>query len=232
MPVRKKQWISWQREKKVKDRDKRKLLPGAAAAAAAASIVVYLLLLHVEAKVLGDYERVAVWAAEKEIEEGTLLTRDNLADYARVVWLEKALFAEGMLTEELLIKEAMSTGKILKGTILTAAMMEETDELTKGIREPVVAGVKGEDLFQMVSGRLRSGDRIHIYLVEEEMGEIRKSWENVLVYQVFDSSGREIDASDRTTAAGRINIIMDKEEAEIFYGGLAKGSVRAVRVWK
>ena len=56
------------------------------------------------------------------------------------------------------------------------------------------------------------------------------AWESVYVQQVFDISGKDIDAADRTTAAQRLNIYLDKKDIEAFYTGLAGGSLRVVKV--
>ena len=56
------------------------------------------------------------------------------------------------------------------------------------------------------------------------------AWESVYIQQAFDISGKDIDAGDRTTAAQRLNIYLDKSDIGDFYTGLAGGSLRAVKV--
>ena len=81
----------------------------------------------------------------------------------------------------------------------------------------------------MVNGILRSGDRIHIYTVEEDTKNANLIWENVFVQGAFDNSGNQIQDGDEETAAARINIVLEKSCIERFYSELAKGSLRVVK---
>ena len=96
------------------------------------------------------------------------------------------------------------------------------------VSEPVVAGLRAEDLYQVVGGVLRAGDRIHIYRVDEE-GKAVLAWENVYVQGVFDQSGTAISNEDRNTAAQRINVYLDKKVVEEFYSQLNAGALRIVK---
>lgn len=118
---------------------------------------------------------------------------------------------------------------IEEGTLLTKGMFEPMTEVLREMKEPVIASFKAEDLYQVVSGTLRSGDRIHIYQVDEA-GEVTLGWENIFVQQVFDHSGLAISCEDLASAAQRINVYMDKDCMEEFYAKLATGSLRAVKV--
>ena len=121
---------------------------------------------------------------------------------------------------------------IEKGTVLTTGLLQEAVEITGEMNEPVIAGFRAEDLYQVAGGVLRAGDRIHIYCVnqekEAEAGKIL--WENVYVQEVFDQTGTTIEGNDNTTPAQRINIYLDKAHVAEFYTELAQGSLRAVKV--
>ena len=107
-------------------------------------------------------------------------------------------------------------------------MFETKNEITAQMEEPVVAGLRADDLYQVVGGVLRAGDRIHIYRVNEE-GEAELAWENVYVQGVFDQSGTAISNDDRDTAAQRINVYLDKKVIEEFYSQLNAGALRIVK---
>lgn len=92
-----------------------------------------------------------------------------------------------------------------------------------------MAGFKAEDLYQVVGGVLRAGDRIHIYSMSEE-GEALPAWSNVYVREVFDQAGNRIVSGDTAAAAQRVNIYLDKKDVEAFYSRLASGTLRVVRV--
>ena len=107
-------------------------------------------------------------------------------------------------------------------------MFEKLNDITAQMSEPVVAGLRADDLYQVVGGVLRAGDRIHIYRVNEE-GEAVLAWENVYIQGVFDQSGTTISNDDRNTAAQRINVYLDKKMVEAFYSWLNAGTLRIVK---
>ena len=122
--------------------------------------------------------------------------------------------------------------QIPKGSIVTTAMFTGEKGYAEGLYTPVVAGCKGEDLFQMVSGVLRKGDLVNMYTVNEDLGETYLLWENVMVYQAFDASGNSIAPEDTTTPAARVNLLLEEGYAEQFYQELSQGSLRMVKIWE
>ena len=109
---------------------------------------------------------------------------------------------------------------------------ENTGLIWSIVRRYYGRGAEPEDLYQLVSGTLRGGDRIHIYTVDEEIGQAYLTWDNVMVYQAFDSSGSLIPPQDTVSAATRINVLLEEGNAELFYSELYRGSLRVVKLWE
>ena len=118
-------------------------------------------------------------------------------------------------------------------------MFTAVNDITKDMTQPVVAGFKADDLYQVVGGVLRSGDRINIYQVNENADNWTDAssdtaaslvWGNVFVQEVFASAGAVISTSDSTTPAQRVNIYMDNDNVAAFYAALAQGSLRVVKI--
>lgn len=208
-----------------------KLWIGAILAAFAAAVAIYLTLLQVEKNTLAGYEKTEIYVAACEIPAGQVIQTDNFESFFHPARIDADLAPEKALREPEQAVGMTARIAIDKGALLTEGMFQEVDEILADMEHPVVAGFRAEDLFQVVGGVLRAGDRIHIYSSEEDLGTI-PVWENVYVQQVFDSSGNAIDSSDGTTAAQRINIYLDKDNVERFYTGLEKGSLRVVRDWR
>ena len=112
---------------------------------------------------------------------------------------------------------------------MTGGMFEKMTDILGKMEEPVVAGLKADDLYQVVGGTLRAGDRIHIYSVTGEK-EAVLIWENVYVKEVFDQTGNRIESGNSVAAAQRINIYLDKADVIGFYSELASGAMRVVKV--
>lgn len=208
-----------------------KIWGGAILAAFAASIAVYAVLLKTEKNVLAEYERKEVYLAAAEIPAGQLIYPDDVEKYYCRALMDASLVPETALTDPTRLAGMTAAADIEKGVVLTGGMFREVNEILQNMEHPVVAGFRAEDLFQVVGGVLRAGDRIHIYS-SEESGETSLIWENVYVQQVFDSGGAIIENSDRKAAAQRINIFLDKDDVEEFYSRLERGSLRVVRDWR
>lgn len=204
--------------------------PGVILVAFVAALVSFLIMLQVEKNALSAYEKVVVWCVQKELTKGTLITEQNWSEYFVQVEIDKNIAPEKMVTlpEEVWEKEAQIV--VPKGAVISSTMFADMEQHVDKLQNPVVAGCKGEDLFQMVSGVLRKGDLVHIYTVDEEGQQTYLLWENVPVYQVFDAAGNVIASTDNTTPAARVNLLLEKGRTEQFYNELSNGSLRLVQV--
>ena len=211
---------------------KQRILPGVICVAFLAAIGTFFLLLHMEKSVLSAYEKAYVWCAKEELKEGVQVSKQNLTRCFEQIEMDKSKFPEGMVVEldTLIGRQAAIT--ISKGSILTEEMFQGEDEYVSMLEKPVIAGCKGDDLFQLVSGVLRKGDLVHIYTVNQEVETTYLLWENVMIYEVFDTAGNVIAAEDTTTPAARVNLLLEEGYAEQLYHEMDKGSLRLVKVWE
>ncbi len=211
-------------------RDKKNILPKAAAGALVAAVIVFCIMLNVEKNAMAAYEKGKILVAAKDLAQGVVLTRENAGEYLEEKEIDKSLIPQAAIIDKELIYEQMTVQKLDKGAMITEAMLKDLDKMLQDMTEPVIAGFKADDLYQVVSGTLRSGDRIHIYTVDAKTQSTWLVWEDIFIREVFDSSGVMISADDTVTAAQRINILMEKENVEQFYSELAAGSLRVVKV--
>ena len=205
------------------------LLNGSMIAAFIAAVIVFVVMLQLEKNVLTQYERGAIIVATKEIPKGMMITEDNAEEYFEQREMEKSCIPPTALQDMKQVQGLVPVYFIEKGVLLTKGMFEDFQQITSEMKKPVIAGFKAEDMYQLVGGTLRPGDRIHIYSVDKE-GIATLIWSDVFVQQVFDSTGKEIASSDCTTAAQRVNVYLDKSDVERFYSELTVGSLRAVKV--
>jgi len=189
-------------------------------------------MINAEKNILSEYEKETVLIMQTDLVKGVELTAENLAQYVTEAAMDKNLIPEAAVYDMDQLIGQMTVSDIDKGVVLTRSMLEGTESQSQGLHNPVIAGFKADDLYQVVSGTLRSGDRIHIYTIEEESGQACLIWENILVKQVFDSAGSMITPDDKVTAAGRVNILLEQDNVEQFYSELTTGSLRVVKVWK
>lgn len=211
--------------------EKRELAPrlktGGIFAALLSAVVVFAVMIQLEKNVLTQYEKGTIYVATAKIPKGEVITEHNYAEYFEERQLDKTCIPASALSSPEQIRGLVAETEIEQGVLLTTGMFETLDEVLETMGHPVIAGFKAEDLYQVVSGVLRSGDRVNIYSVKEEA--VTLVWQNVYVQQVFDASGTAIVSGDMTTAAQRINVYLDEEDVERFYGELAAGSLRVVK---
>lgn len=202
---------------------------GSIIAALVAAVAVFAVMMQMEKNLLTQYEKSNVLVAATGIPEGQLITPENCGTYFAEVELDKNCIPDTALTSVEQISDMVPVADIEEGVLLTSGMFEELNEITADMQAPVIAGFKAEDLYQVVGGVLRTGDRINIYGVTEE-GEAILNWQDVFVQQVFDNAGACITNDDRETAAQRINVYLEQENVELFYSQLATGTLRVVKV--
>lgn len=211
---------------------KNRIWNGSMIAAFLAAIAVFIFLLQTEKKVLAEYEKEQVCVVVSELPKGEKVTGENVDQYIEVKEIDKRIVPVTALKSREEVIGNVPRYTIAVGTALTRGMLQEEEEITGQMEEPVIAGFRAEDLYQVAGGVLRAGDRVHIYCVahngEDGIGEML--WENVYVQQVFDQTGAVIGGEDITTPAQRVNIYLDKENIIGFYTALAQGSLRAVKV--
>lgn len=218
-------------EDNMKMKEKKNILPGAIAAAFVAAVIVYIVLLNVEKNTLSAYEKGNVLTAQKDIAHGVVFTQENIPLYFEEVQMDIKLIPHAAVTDKDQLAGVLARTNIDQGCVITESMLDRQIGEISAMRRPVIAGFKAEDLFQVVSGILRTGDKIHIYTVDEEQEVAYLIWDNVLVQQVFDTAGSTIPAEDQTTAAARVNILLEQDSVEQFYAELAGGSLRVVKVY-
>lgn len=216
--------------KKRRKTDWMKIKVGAGIASIVAALAVFFILLHMEKSMLEQYEKAMVYVAATEIPRGELIGDDNIVRYFEHMELETRNIPETALQTVEELYGLVAVYDVEKGVVLTRGMFESVNEITAEMSSPVIAGFKADDLYQIVGGVLRSGDRIHLIQVTEEGAKLL--WENIYVQSVFDQSGEEITNEDTDTAAQRVNVYLDKEDVEGFYATLTTGNVRVVKVCK
>ncbi len=214
---------------KIIHKGKSRIWVGSILAAFIAAASVFAIMMQMEQNMLSQYEKGVILIASEQIPKGQLISRENMEEYFVQREVDKQCIPKTALQSWEQISDMVSKEEIEEGVLLTSGMFETMDEVTCDMQLPVIAGFKADDLYQVVGGVLRTGDRIHIYSVTE-WGEVRLNWENVFVQQVFDNAGNHIDSADKQTAAQRINVYLEQGNVEKFYSELAAGTLRVVKI--
>ena len=200
---------------------------GGIIAALISAVAVFVVMVQMEKTILTQYEKDSIYVAAAVIPRGEIVTEDNYTKFFVQQQLDSSCIPATAISSPDQIRGLVAKTDIEQGVLLTTGMFEPVDEVLATMEKPVIAGFKAEDLYQVVSGVLRSGDRVKIYSVKEE--EVILVWQDIFVQQVFDASGVAIASGDTITAAQRINVYLNQADVEQFYGELASGSLRVVK---
>lgn len=204
-----------------------RLKTGWVVAAFLSAVAVFTAMIQMEKTVLTQYEKGLIYIAAADIPKGQVITESNYIEYFEERQLDKTCIPPSAVNSLEQIRNLVAKTDLEQGVLLTQGMFEPLDKVLEAMENPVIAGFEAEDLYQVASGILRSGDRVSIYSVKEE--GVTLVWQNVFVQQVFDASGTVIAGGDMSTAAQRINIYLEQEDVEKFYGEMATGSLRVVK---
>ena len=219
------------RERKSRRADREKkgistqgLQTGGVVAALVAAVAIFVGMVQLEKRVLTQYEKGTIYIALCQIPRGVEITGQNYGQYFQARELDRSCIPATALGMPEQVEGLVPVWDIEPGVLLTQGMFQTQEDILRDLKEPVVAGFKAEDLYQVAGGVLRAGDRVHIYAVQEQKTVL--VWPDVYVQQVFDASGKAIANEDGNTAAQRVNIYLDREDVESFYAQLANGSLR------
>lgn len=200
---------------------------GMIAASFVAAVAVFAVLVQTEKKILSPLEKEVVYVAAVTIPKGVTITEEKMDNYIIAVEWDKACVPETYVTDKSWFCEKSALLGIDRGVLLTQGLFRDSDEVTGQMKEPVIAGLKADDLSQVTGGILRAGDRIHIFCrTDEEVKEVRR---DVTIAQVFDRTGNVISNEDTTSVAERFNVYLDKGEVEQFFQKLGEGSIQVVK---
>lgn len=194
-----------------------------------AAVAVFAVMLQLEKNLLSEYEKGTILVARTPIPKGQLITEENREQFLEKKEVDKSMIPESALTDAEQVNSLIAAISLEQGVLLSQGMFQRQQEVLEELEQPVIAAFKGDDLYQVVGGVLRGGDRIHIYSVSEA-GEALLAWENLFVESVYDQNGVKIQAGDAASCAARINVYLDKADVEQFYTGLAAGALRVVKV--
>lgn len=209
----------------------RRILPGVIIIAFIAAAITFFLLLNIEKNMLQDYEKASVWVAAGNLQESLEINVQNVEKCFVRIEMDKSQIPEYAIEDIQNLVGSQTALMLPKGTVITAPMFRTIDTYIDNMTDPVIIGCKADDLYQVASGILRKGDFVNVYTVNDELEETYLLWEDVLIYQTFDSAGNQIAGEDMTTAAARINLLMEERYAEQFYTELHNGSLRMVKIW-
>lgn len=167
-----------------------------------------------------------VYTANSDIVKNTYITEDNcdslfsLVNVPEQVFPENAVYEKDKLIGNTISCDIKSKEIITAGKVNYLAEMEYAQNRFNRCSE---ISINLESLDSALGGRVRKGDAIDI-VIKCEDGKAKKLADNVHVSHAYDSNGVEItDASDNTTVATILTVLIEEENKIGFVECLSKG---------
>ena len=217
-----------QRTQGLQKEKRRRALTGTVVAAFAAALAVFTVMVSAERTALATFEKKDIYVAKVQIPRGQKIRPEKAEELLELRSVDAQCVPETALSDPAQLEGLTALYGIEPGTLLTTGMFLEPEEALQGLVEPVLVGFKAEDLYQVVGGILRPGDRIHIYRVDADLGETTLRWSNLYVADVFDTTGNMLEGEG--SGSSRFNIYLSRKDVEEFYQGMDARSLRVVKV--
>lgn len=187
---------------------------------------VFAIMTYMQREALSDFEKRSVYVARVKVPRGTVINGENAAEYFELKDIDAGCIPDEVITDIKLMEGLSPVYEISKGTLLTNSMFITPNTVLSGMKEPVLAGFRTDDLSRAVSGVLKAGDRIDIYSSDPETGDGVLLCKNAYVERGYDSSGNEVTGN---AAAVMFNIYLEYSESKKFYEGIKNGSIYVVK---
>ena len=152
------------KKEKVKS-DQKNILPIAFLMAFIVGIVLFCAMVHIEKETLANYEKKTLIVASTEVPEKMLITEENIDNYFVSKEIDKNIYPENAIIEKESLYGLAPVYTISSGTAVTNNMFDNIDEKINAMTDPRSVGAGSTDLSQIVSGIVRPGDTIDIYVI-------------------------------------------------------------------
>lgn len=224
------------KEKKVRAEKKNKsILPIAFLMALIVGVVLFFAMIHMEKQALSNYEKAEILVASTEIPKNVVFSEDNVPTYFTKKEIDKGIFPENAVTEEEQLYGFAPEFTISAGTAMSTNMLKSIDEKVAAMKEPRSVGAGSADLSQIVSGTVRPGDTVDIYIIANrkedgiDYADEDLLYSDIYVLQAFDSAGTEIKNGDDTSVCERVNLLFENASVDEYYKAVAEGTIYYVK---
>lgn len=183
---------------------------------AAASVAGLMYLTHIRSK--GEVILRQAVVAAREIEEGTLIPKEELPAWFTVTEMNEIYGYEGIVADFSFLSDEKGifiTSHLSANQPLTAMDFKGDGEYQQRYQDAVVKGLAVSRFSNAVCGILRSGDVIDIFATDTATGENRCILRDVYVDSAFDSAGVEIPPEDEALVATAVNVLLTPEQLDV-----------------
>lgn len=196
------------------------------------AIICFICLLTITRKVNGNYDVVKLIVANKELPVNTEITKKNVNDYFSEVTVDAKLCSKDSIKDMKSLVGKYVSETIYEKELVHTASFSSKKEVIEKYTEPYEGSIAVEEFSDAVSGTIRSGDYVNIYVIDSENNEVKKVNEGDAIYisSAFDSNGNRIAPGDMEAVAVSFNFYIEKSESQAFYEKISNNKIILTKV--
>lgn len=187
------------------------------------AVVLYAGLLILEHAIITEDDTNNVYVALNDVSPDTYITEDNFDEY--FVLSERAVrtLPTGCITDKNNLINHTVREYLAAGNVATDSILKSREAMVSDIKDGVIISFSVSNATKAVSGRVRPGDRVNVWTVNDTSNNKLKSEEsvpiakNLYIIDTFDSSGVRIPVNDETSIATMFTVMIPSEIEDAFY---------------
>ena len=187
------------------------------------AILVIAVLLIIIVCMKKDKNTVPVIMTSVSISKGTIITEENVDSLITVENIDADMKTENAISDKYQLIGKTVSCDVAAGIMISQEVIGDEANITAGMENPVVAGIRALDISQFSGGIIRAGDYIDISVT----GKCSNVISNVYVIGAFNSDGTAIEDEG---CAMILNVLIEKEREQCLNEMLAMGTVRVCRL--
>lgn len=191
------------------------------------AILVIAVLLIIIVCMKKDKNTVPVIMTSVSISKGTIITEENVDSLITVENIDADMKTENAISDKYQLIGKTVSCDVAAGIMISQEVIGDEANITAGMENPVVAGIRALDISQFSGGIIRAGDYIDISVVDSNTGKCSNVISNVYVIGAFNSDGTAIEDEG---CAMILNVLIEKEREQCLNEMLAMGTVRVCRL--
>lgn len=197
------------------------------------AVLVWIGATSFESYLLSDKNTTEVIVANKNIEDGTVISKDNVEEYFTEMIVNSSLVTKSTIKDMKDIK-GKACIKIEQGEIITSNMFYDATYVNEKFNDPVEVTFSAKNVENSVVGTLREGDLVDIIVSTTDpttnvtISEVLYS--NVYIIATYDENYVKVEDENKDSQAVYFKIYLERDQEAEFATLLSNGNFTIAKV--
>ena len=177
------------------------------------TVIMFVVLVVFSNAITRSDDRVSVVVAIKDVPESTVVTKDNVKEYFKVIKASEDVVYQstyGSLSELFNGRDELYlTDNVRKGEMVSSDGIVALNSVIGGFETPVEIGIKAKTFADAAGGVLRRGDTVDMCIVDK-YGEEQSI--TLFILKAFSSEGTRIETDDTESVAVAFTVLCERAD--------------------